>query len=453
VLSHHHGPLAPWFSSRLFASTSQTFGHPLRAKAPGGFRPEVFLMPPLVQSVAAKSIPGWTWLAITALLALTAVAVRLGLLPAPLLLTTAACGVAIVCAAFLLTWAAEAAERDISGPLAIGFLSIVALLPEYAVDMYFAWTAGHVPSYAAYAAANMTGGNRLLVGVGWSLVVVLVWFRSRATVLSLARHHTVELSLLGLATLYCFTIPIKGRLSLLDSVVLFAVFAVYIWMVARGPSEQVELIGPAAWLGALRRPLRPLTVFLLFVFSAGVILVCADAFANGLVEIGAQTGIDRFLLVQWIAPLASEAPEIIAVVLLCLRGRPGSGLAVLLASTLNQWTLLVGGLPIAYRLGGGSLAGLPLDPRQLQEFLLTASLSLVAVVTLLNLSLSLTEACVLFAVFVAGVAFQPAGLRIGLIACCLAFACLKLWRQRRALMHLTTWWRTRLMAGVRDPHP
>jgi len=50
----------------------------------------------------------------------------------------------------------------------------VAVLPEYAVDFVFTWKAGSDPAYAPDALANMTGGNQLLIGVGWSMVVLMV---------------------------------------------------------------------------------------------------------------------------------------------------------------------------------------------------------------------------------------------------------------------------------------
>ena len=77
-------------------------------------------------------------------------------------------GLAIVGAAFLLSWAAEAFEKDVSQALALALLALIAVLPEYAVDMVFAWNAASDPSQAAYAIANMTGANRLLIGIGWS---------------------------------------------------------------------------------------------------------------------------------------------------------------------------------------------------------------------------------------------------------------------------------------------
>ncbi len=77
----------------------------------------------------------------------------------------------MVAAAFILAWAAEAAEADISAGLAVALLALIAVLPEYAVDLYFAYASGSRPEYEQYAAANMTGGNRLLIGLGWPMVV------------------------------------------------------------------------------------------------------------------------------------------------------------------------------------------------------------------------------------------------------------------------------------------
>jgi cation:H+ antiporter len=44
-------------------------------------------------------------------------------------------GLAIASAATLLTWAAEVAETEISATLALVVLALIAVLPEYAVDL------------------------------------------------------------------------------------------------------------------------------------------------------------------------------------------------------------------------------------------------------------------------------------------------------------------------------
>ena len=77
-------------------------------------------------------------------------------------------GIAILGASFLLTWACEVAQLDIPQAVAVAVVAFIAVLPEYAVDMYFTWMAGQHPesAYSHYAIANMTGANRLLIGVG-----------------------------------------------------------------------------------------------------------------------------------------------------------------------------------------------------------------------------------------------------------------------------------------------
>ena len=54
---------------------------------------------------------------------------------------------------------------------------------------------------------------------------------------------------------------------------------------------------------------------------------------------GLTLGIDEFLLVQWLAPLASEAPEFVVVALFAWRGQGTPALGTLVSSKINQWTL------------------------------------------------------------------------------------------------------------------
>src|SRR6478609_6158342 len=82
--------------------------------------------------------------------------------------------------AILLAWGGEGVQVDLSAGLALALLALVAVLPEYAVDFVFTWKAGKNPAeFAPDALANMTGGNQLLIGAGWSLVVLVGAYRIR----------------------------------------------------------------------------------------------------------------------------------------------------------------------------------------------------------------------------------------------------------------------------------
>lgn len=66
------------------------------------------------------------------LVAIPAVALRVTGTHPPALASILIFGLAVVAASFVLAWAAEAAEMDISGGLAIALLAVIAVLPEYA---------------------------------------------------------------------------------------------------------------------------------------------------------------------------------------------------------------------------------------------------------------------------------------------------------------------------------
>jgi cation:H+ antiporter len=339
-------------------------------------------------------------------------------------------GLAILGAAFMLSWAAEVAQKDISQALAVAILALIAVLPEYAVDMAFAWKAAREPGYGHYALANMTGANRLLVGFGWPIVVLLFALRFKRSSVKLESSHRTEVVFLGLATLYSIIIPLKGSLSLMDTAFMLLIFGMYAVRVAGAEVHEPELIGPAKLLGDMPPAQRRMASIVLFLFSGAVIAVSAEPFAESLVETGKGWGINEFLLVQWLAPLASEAPEFIIALLWTFRGDAEAGLSALVSSKVNQWTLLVGTIPIVYSISLGAPGALHLDLVQEHELWLTAAQSLLAVAILANLSLSWYGAIVLFVLFAVQLVFE--GLRMQVSAIYVVLAVLLAIRDRKS---------------------
>ena len=390
-------------------------------------------------------------------------------------------GLAIVGAAFLLSWAAEVAQLDISAGLAIAVLAFIAVLPEYAVDMVFASKGGNAvqafggackapgasgESACSLALANMTGANRLLIGLGWSMVVFIAWHRARRRgspekreartpglrEVRLGRSHSVEVTYLALATAYSLLLPLKHSVTPIDALVLVGIFVAYTIRISRAPAETPHLVGPAELLGRLPQRRRRVTVVVLFLVSATVIVLCAEHFAEALVGTGREFGISEFLLVQWLAPLASEAPELLIAGLYAWRLNTNAGLGTLVSSKVNQWTLLVGTLPIVFAIASSGLHGLPIDGHQRQELFLTAAQSFFAVAVLVTLSISTREALLLFSLFwaqfVIGAAVPDSFGGIELIAVGVAYVLLGagiLVRQRGLLRAL-------LRDGFRTPY-
>jgi cation:H+ antiporter len=348
-------------------------------------------------------------IAICLLIAAPAVVLRVSGIELAPVLELLAFGAAIVAAAFLLAWAAESAQKDISGALAIALLALIAVLPEYAVDLYYAFRSGSDPDYLHFAAANMTGSNRLLLGFGWPLVVIIARLVARRlskrtkspvqTSLRLESGSRMDIGFLIILGVIAFAIPLLGSIPIWFGAALVLIFAAYLWRAgqAAGDGEE-EFVGAAALIVEMPPKARRATVISMFLVSAAIILTSAEPFAEALVASGESLGIDSYFLVQWLAPLASEAPEFIIAAMFAFRGIGGAAIGTLIASKVNQWSLLVGSLPIAHLAGGGGTM-LPLDGRQVEEFTLTATQTILGVAIILALRFHWAPALGLAALF------------------------------------------------------
>ncbi|WP_148413578.1 sodium:calcium antiporter [Haloferax sp. KTX1] len=348
--------------------------------------------------------------------------------------TVALSGIAVLGASFLLAWGAETAEADVPRAFALAILAVLAVAPEYAVDALYAWEAGINPGSpesaeaASLAVANMTGANRILIGIGWSAIALFTVYRARDTgdeavesrpgfladVVHLDHGIATEILFLFAATVFAFFVPLGAGIGAVDMFVLVGLYVTYIFVAMNSPHEDEEQIGIPAYLQSYRKPKRIATTLALFVFSGVVILAAVEPFAHGLEALGKSVGIPSFLMIQWVAPLASESPELIVVAYLVNKARSTAGFNALISSKLNQWTLLIGTLVLVYSLSVGSYAPLPLDAHQMGELWLTAAQSYFAIAVLVTFSISLREAVALLGLFLAQFVYSVTGLALTL---------------------------------------
>ncbi len=357
--------------------------------------------------------------------------------PYSAVLTVAIAGVAVLGSAFLLAWGAETAEKDVPRAFAIAVLAVLAVAPEYAVGALYAWQAGTYEGTARgaeaanLADANMTGANRILIGIGWSAIAIFTVYRAKQTadpavehrdgflrdVVTLDRDLSVEITFLLAATAFAFVVPFSmatfenggaaGGIGLIDTAILVGLYLLYILIIIRGDVEEGEVhVGVPAYLQSWSKRPRIASILVLFAYSGTMIYTAAHPFALGLETIGVQTGIPEFFMIQWIAPFASESPELIIVAYLVNKARSTAGFNALISSKLNQWTLLIGTLAVVYSIAAGHLGALPFDQKQVAEIWITAAQSFFAPGILANFEISIREAVVLLVLFASQVAIE-----------------------------------------------
>jgi cation:H+ antiporter len=313
----------------------------------------------------------------------------------------------VIFSAFLLAWGAEAAQYYISQGLALAVLAWMQTLPEFAVEAVIAWQQDvHLMT------ANFTGSLRLFVGFGFPLIYFTHWAFNRprrgegfAPVIELGRNDAVSVLFLLPPLPYFVWVWYKQSLTLLDTGVLFLMYAVYLWTVNRLPPESHEedlADLPAVSRAVVRLPRGPRIAAIVGLFLAGGagIYFCAHPFLDSLKAIAVSAGISTFVFVQWVAPFVSEFPEkVTAFYWAKTRRKAPMGLLNMVSSSINQWTLLIGMLPVIYSWSRGEISTIPFDDHQRAEILLTAAQSFLSFVLLANLRFHWYEAIALFALW------------------------------------------------------
>jgi len=353
---------------------------------------------------------------------------------------------AVVAAALLIAWAAEASEFSISKGLALAIVAIVQTIPEYFVEGTIAWKAGKDPlnctvdCWIPNVIANFTGANRLLTGLGWPLIMFTVVVQKRRngrtgpTSIALRKEQSVELVFMLGSSLYYLFVILRGELSILDSLVLGVTFVGYMWLLFRLPTEkdgQEEVLeGPPRALMEVKSRARRLAAIVgLFVFAALTFIFVTDAFVESIRTIAVSFLVPFlgsgavFFSIQWIAPVLSELPEKVSAFnwARTIRLAP-TALLNFMSSSVNELTALVALIPIVFVVSSGSVTGtIPIGQHDVEIFL-TMAQSLYACAALLDLEYNVSNATILFALWAVSTAIVEIRLVVGIVFLILAVA-------------------------------
>jgi cation:H+ antiporter len=352
----------------------------------------------------------------------------------PVELTTVGLAIGLIAASFLLAWAADAGEAVFSGGLVLAVIALVAVLPEFIIEIRFAYT-----QQTELVTANLTGATRLLLTGATALPLVVAYLARRksqaAAPFQLAGTRRLELGLLLLVSIFAIQIVARGNLTLADGIILVALYLLYARRVQGTPEEEPAVIGVPAGLLSLSPEFRRPAIAALIAGAAAVVITIANPFADALLETGTSFGLDPYFLIQSVVPLATETPEFVIVAVLVANRRPAQGLALFLASSVSQWTLGMGALPIAYLAGGGGTA-MPLGGREQVELALTIALTLFAVAALALLKPERVDAAIVVGVMALQFIYPTTFVRIAAAFILLVYAIDLLFDRRRAVRPL-----------------
>ncbi len=316
-------------------------------------------------------------------------------------------GPGILLASMLVAWGAESAQFFIAQGVALAILAWMQTLPEFAVEAVLAWK-----QQTPLLLANLTGALRLLTGLGWPAIYFSAAFvqRKRAGkplgAIRLEASHSVQVFGLLPALLYALVIWAKGTLHLYDSAVLVALYTGYLLLLSKLPPEEEEGIEELEFIPRTivlsPRLVRIALIGLCFLAGGALIYFTAEPFLGSLIALSGFLGIPAFLFIQWIAPIASEFPEM-ASTFYFARTVTGAPMALMnmVSSNINQWTLLVAMLPMVFSLSLGAPSAIPFDSGQEIELLMTVAQALVAVLMLAHLQFAWWEAASLFTLYAA----------------------------------------------------
>jgi cation:H+ antiporter len=305
----------------------------------------------------------------------------------------------------LIAWGAESAQFFVAQGFALAILAWMQTLPEFAVEAVLAWK-----QQTDLLLANLTGALRLLTGLAWPLIyltaAVVHRRRARAPLrrIHLDAEHSVEVVGLVLPLLYAVFIWWKGNLHLYDAIVLIVLYGAYLAVLTRLPPEGHEGIEdleaiPRSIVRAPRAT-RILAIAACFLAGGTLIYFTAEPFLGSLVAVAGALGLPSFVVIQWLAPVISEFPELASTFYFARQENKATvALMNIASSNINQWTLLVAMLPVVFSMSHGAPTPIVFDAEQESELLLTIGQSMVAMIFLINMEFAWWEALAMFLLF------------------------------------------------------
>src|SRR4051794_12524708 len=223
----------------------------------------------------------------------------------------------ILGASLLITWGAESAQFFVAQGFALAILAWMQTLPEFAVEAVLAWK-----QQRTLLLANLTGALRLLTGLAWPMIYMTAAVQHRRRTgqplrkIYLNPDQSVEVMGLVLPLFYAFFIWWKSRLEIYDAGILIVFYVAYLLLLTKLPAEKHEgmddLEAIPRGIVCARPRVRTTAILSCFLLGGMLIYFVAEPFLGSLVALATAVGIPAFVVIQWLAPVISEFPELLS---------------------------------------------------------------------------------------------------------------------------------------------
>lgn len=320
---------------------------------------------------------------------LVGLAVAIGANGLPALLAIIGLAIGLVSGSLLLAWAADVAEVALRGRFVLIAVALAGVLPELTVEVQLAY--GQQPQFVT---ANLTGATRLLLAAAVALPAfgrAPLTTRPRTQQVLAGPGRRLDLAVLAAAAVAGVTVIATGELTLVHGVVFASLYVLYLSKSGASTEPSSPVAGVPAGIAALGATTARRLCCAMFVAATAGVILTARPFPGEMVRGGAAFGVDPYLLIQYVIPLATETPELVVAGAFVLNRRPDRAVALLLVAAVTQWTVALAAVSGAYLVGGGGIM-LPLSGRERVELLLTTSTTLMTTAALISLRLERIDA-------------------------------------------------------------
>jgi len=307
---------------------------------------------------------------------------------------------ALLAAAFIVGWAAEAGETFMSRALSLSILAWLQTLPEFAVEADLAWN-----QERDLMIANLTGSLRLLVGLGWPGIFFIHYFcqikKKSSNEIILGKNDWLSVIFLFLSISYFFIIVIKGSLTIYDSFFLILIYVFYLFFSTKLPAEDIDDKDSMPFvvkkITGFNIKWKIISIILLFSIGGLVLYLSVHPFVLTMQKWSIAIGISTFVFIQWIAPFLSEFPEkLTAFNWARQEKKTPMGIINMVSSNINQWTVLAAMIPIVFNISLGKIEGIYFDKLHMEEIILTIAQSFLGGLLLLDMRFSKLDAIIIF---------------------------------------------------------